>query len=251
MRVLIVDDEPPARRGVALRLRKFPHVHIVGQCSDGRSAVRKILELKPDVVFLDVQMPGMDGFDVLRALDQQDLPYIIFLTAYEQYALRAFEVHALDYLLKPVDDERFTAAVERATRLTQPAAHSRNLEGLIRMLGDEPRKYRSHFVVRTGTRIQIVPVSDVEWIAADGDYAQLRARGRTYLLRETMSALQAQLDPAAFLRIHRSRIVRTASITELRGVDNGEYEVTLADGSRHRSSRTYAAGLEAWLAGQL
>jgi two-component system LytT family response regulator len=163
---LIVDDEPLARRGVALRLEKCTDVEIVGECGDGTSAVEKIVELSPDVVFLDVQMPGMDGFEVLRTLPKEKLPGVIFLTAYEQHALRAFEVHALDYLLKPVDDERFAAAVDRARKLVDSALRTAITERILRMLDRNPEKYVSRFTVRTGSRIQIVLAEDVEWIGA-------------------------------------------------------------------------------------
>ncbi len=247
MRVLIVDDEPLARRGVRVRLRKCADIEIVGECGDGLSAVEKILELSPDVVFLDVQMPGMDGFEVLRSLPHQNLPNVIFLTAYEQHALRAFEVHALDYLLKPVDDRRFSTAVDRARKLADSTSKTQMAERILKMLGRESEKYVSRFVVRTGSRIQIVLADDTEWIAAAGDYTELHVHGRSHLLRETMNSLEQKLDPAKFLRIHRSRIVQTGCILELRLIDNREYLVKLSDGSEHRSSRGYALRLEKWL----
>jgi two-component system LytT family response regulator len=247
MRVLIVDDEPLARRGVHVRLRKCADIEIVGECGDGLSAVEKILDLSPDLVFLDVQMPGMDGFEVLRSLSQEHLPSVIFLTAYEQHALRAFEVHALDYLLKPVDDLRFSAAVDRARKLVDSTSKTQMAERILKLLGRQSEKYVSRFVVRTGSRIQIVLAEDTEWIGAAGDYAELHVHGRSHLLRETMHCLEQKLDPARFLRIHRSRIVRTSCILELRSIDNREYRVTLSDGSEHRSSRSYARRLEEWL----
>jgi len=247
VRALIVDDEPLARRGVSLRLRKLADIEIVGECGDGLSAVKKILDLSPDIVFLDVQMPGMDGFEVLRALPKDNLPGVIFLTAYEQHALKAFEVHALDYLLKPVDDQRFAAAVDRARKLADSASKTRMAERILQMLGRDSEKYTSRFTLRTGSRIQFVLADEVDWIGAAGDYAELHVRGRSHLLRETMGSLEQQLDPARFLRIHRSRIVRKACIVELRGIENREYAVKLSDGSEHRSSRTYADRLEAWL----
>ncbi|HTU45553.1 MAG TPA: LytTR family DNA-binding domain-containing protein [Bryobacteraceae bacterium] len=247
MRVLIVDDEPLARRGVRVRLRKCVDIEIVGECGDGLSAVEKILSLSPDLVFLDVQMPGMDGFEVLRSLPAEILPSVIFLTAYEQHALRAFEVHALDYLLKPVDDRRFSAAVDRARKLVDLTSKTQMAERILKMLGQESEQYVSRFVVRTGSRIQVVLAEDTEWIGAAGDYTELHVHGRSHLLRETMNFLEQKLDPARFLRIHRSRIVRTGCILELRGIDNREYLVKLSDGSEHRSSRSYARRLEEWL----
>ena len=247
MRVLIVDDEPLARRGVALRLKIFRDVEIVGECGDGSSAVRKILELSPDVVFLDVQMPGMDGFEVLKALPHEDLPLVIFMTAYEQHALRAFDVHALDYLLKPVDDERFRTAVQRARQVREAGARTEMTERIVHLLEEKSGKYVSRFPVRVGSRIQVVLTDDIQWIAAAGDYAELHSGGRSHLLRVTMNALEQQLDPAQFLRIHRSRIVRVGCVRELRAIDNREYLVKLSDGSEHRSSRRYADSLDNWL----
>jgi two-component system, LytTR family, response regulator len=247
VRALIVDDEPLARRGVAVRLQKCRDVEIVDECGDGASAVESILSLSPDIVFLDVQMPGMDGFEVLRALPKEDLPAVIFLTAYEQHAVRAFDVHALDYLLKPVDDERFAAALERARKLVDSASKTAIAERILRMLGRDSGEYVTRFTVRTGSRIQIVLAEDVEWIGAAGDYAELHSHGRSHLLRETMSSLERTLDPAKFLRIHRSRIVRADRILELRAIENREFTVKLSDGSEHRSSRTYAEQLENWL----
>ena len=250
MRALIVDDEPLARRGVILRLGKHKDVEVVGECGDGESAVQRILELSPDVVFLDVQMPGMDGFEVLRALPSGNLPAVVFLTAYEQHAVRAFEVHALDYLLKPVDDERFAAAVERVRQRMSASSRMKMADRLIQMLEQTTGKYVSRFTVKTGTRIQVVPVDDILWIGAAGDYAELHAGNRAHLLRETMSVLEEKLDPAKFMRIHRSRIVRSDGIVELNSIENREFTVKLSDGSEHRSSRTYADQLEKWMASE-
>src|ERR1044072_4522545 len=243
MRTLIVDDEPLARRGILLRLRKFKDIEVVGECGDGASAVKKILMLAPDLVFLDVQMPEMDGFEVLRALPADAVPAVIFVTAYEQHAVPAFEVHALDYLVKPLDDERFLAAVNRALKLGQTQVSN----NVLRMLAARSGSYVSRFPVRTGQRIHIVPTEEIDWISASGDYVELHARGKIYLLLETMNSLQQKLDPAMFVRIHRSRIVRGDFIRELRLIDNREYIVKLSDGSEHRSSRTYADQLDGWL----
>jgi two-component system, LytTR family, response regulator len=248
MRALIVDDEPLARRGVVLRLRAFADIEIIGECNNGPAAVRKILELAPDLVFLDVQMPGMDGFEVLRALPAAAMPTVIFLTAHEQHALRAFEVHALDYLLKPIDDARFAAAVGRARRMLEATARASAAERVLQMLARTGEKKATRFAVQTGSRIQVVPAEDVDWIAASGDYVALHVNGRSHLVRETMNSLERRLDTTEFLRIHRSRFVQARRIVELRAIDNREFIVRLADGSEHRSSRTYAERLENWLA---
>ena len=247
MRALIVDDEPLARRGVILRLRKFRDVEIVGECGDGQSAVERILERSPDVVFLDIQMPGMDGFEVLRALPIENMPAVIFLTAYEQHVLRAFDVHALHYLLKPVDDIRFATAIGRARDLVDSTLKADMAQRVLKMLSRTSEGYASRFTVQTGTRIQIIVADDVEWIGAAGDYVELHVNGRSFLVRETMSSLEQRLDPAKFLRIHRSRIVQSKGIVELRSIENREFALKLSDGSEHRSSRTYADRLERWL----
>ncbi len=247
MRVLIVDDEPLARRGVSARLRKFSDVEIVGECADGASAVESILSLAPDLVFLDIQMPEIDGFDVIRALQTERLPAIIFLTAHDEHALRAFDVHALDYLLKPLDDERFSAAVNRAREQLDTTRKADLVGQMLRSLDQDSGCYASRFVVRVGSRIQIVLVEDLEWIAGAGDYSELHTANATHLLRETMSSLEQKLDPAKFTRIHRSRILRLDQILELRSIENREYIVKLRDGSQHRSSRTYADRFDRWL----
>lgn len=248
MRVLIVDDEPLARRGVIARFKHFGDVEVVGQCGDGASAVSKILELLPDLVFLDVQMPGMDGFEVLRTLPRESLPSVIFLTAHEQHALKAFEVHAVDYLLKPIDDERFAVAIQRARRLTDSQSKAQFDERILQLLDDNHGKYASLFAVRSGSRIQVVFAENIEWVGTAGDYTELHVRGQLHLLRETMNSLEQRLDPAQFIRIHRSRIVRLKCVRELRAIGNREYVVTLSDGTEHRTSRSYASQLESWLA---
>ncbi len=248
MRAVIVDDEPLARDGVLLRLQKFRDVEVVAECEDGSSAIEKILELSPDLVFLDVQMPDMNGFEVLRALPRESLPEVIFLTAYEHHAVRAFEVHALDYLLKPVDDERFAAAIERARLATRTDSQVRSVERLLQLLKHESADYAKRFPVKVGGRIQVVRTQDIDWIAAAGDYVELHSKGRSHLLHETMNSMEHKLDPQQFLRIHRSRIVRLELIEEARSIDNREYMVRLSEGSEHRSGRTYAERLESWLA---
>lgn len=248
MRAVVVDDEPLAREGVLIRLRKFQDIEVVAECEDGSSAVEKIMELSPDLLFLDVQMPDMDGFEVLRALPKERLPEVIFLTAYEHHAVRAFEVHALDYLLKPVDDERFAAAIEHARKVIQDDSKLEMADRLLQVLKQEPRNYVSRFPVRVGSRIQVIRTHDIDWIAAAGDYVELHCGERSHLLHETMSSMEQKLSPQEFLRIHRSRIVRLELIEEARGIDNREYLVRLSDGSEHRSGRTFAARLEDWLA---
>lgn len=247
MRAVIVDDEPLARDGVLLRLEKFRDVEVVAECEDGSSAIEKIVQLSPDLVFLDVQMPDMDGFEVLRALPQESLPDVIFLTAYEHHAVRAFEIHALDYLLKPIDDERFVSAIERAREIFQTNRKLQTAERLMQLLQQESPSHVSRFPVKIGTRIQVVRTQDIDWVAAAGDYVELHSKGRCHLLHETMNSIEQKLDAQQFLRIHRSRIVRVELIEAAESIDNREYLVRLSDGSAHRSGRTYADRLENWL----
>jgi two-component system LytT family response regulator len=247
VRVLIVDDEPLARMGVVHRLRQFNDVEIVGECGDGASAVERIMERSPDVVFLDIQMPDMDGFEVLQSLPNETLPAVIFLTAYQQHLLRAFDVNALHYLIKPVDDARFAEAVSRARHLVDSKLRADTAQQVIKMLSGAPHRYASRLTVRTGSRIQIVAAEDIEWVGAAGDYVELHVNGCSFLVRETMASLEQRLDPSQFIRIHRSRIVRSQRIIELRSIENREFTVKLSDGSEHRSSRTYADRVEQWL----
>lgn len=248
MRVLIIDDEPLARRGIALRLKRHPDIEVVGESCDGVEALRDILRLAPDLVFLDVQMPGMNGFEVLRALPDNKMPYVVFLTAFEEYAIHAFEVHALDYLLKPINDKRFTAMLEYVKDRVHTAASRGGDERMKGFLEQQASFSESSFAIRTGLRTRIVLQEDVLWISAAGDYVELHARtGAAHLLRGTMNALEKRLDSAKFIRIHRSRIVRRDQIAELLSEDNGEYVIKLHDGSEHRCSRTYSPMLMAWL----
>lgn len=243
--VVIVDDEPLARRGVRARLASFDELEIVAECPDGVSAVDAIQRLSPDVVFLDVQMPGMTGFEVLQALNGTRLPTVIFLTAYDTYALRAFEVHALDYLLKPIDDDRFKAAVERALRqLSLEQADS--LESRLRSLLDQQDSgsYTDRFAVKTGRRVVFVHADEIDWIEAAGDYASLHVGRRTHLVRETLQNLEKRLDPTRFVRIHRSTIVATSRVHEMESLPNHEFRVRLADGTELRASRTYSTAFE-------
>ena len=245
-RVLIVDDEPLARDGVRINLEEQADFEIVGEAGNGEEAVEAIRELRPDVVFLDVQMPGLDGFGVLDALAGEPLPQIVFVTAYDQFALQAFEAHALDYLLKPFDEERFLKSLERVRQ--QLRSHRRGeledrLVSLLEELGDRPR-YLERFVVRSGGKILILRAEDVDWIEAAANYVKLHVSGRVYLMRETMTRLEQGLDPEHFVRIHRSTIVRVDRIRMLEPLFQGDYVVVLQDGARLPTSRTYRDNLQ-------
>lgn len=250
IRTLVVDDEPLARRGICTRLRPVPYVEVVGQCENGREALDAIRTRAPDLVFLDVQMPGLDGFDVLQAVGPDAMPGVIFVTAYDQHALRAFDVHALDYLLKPIDDDRFYRALGRVyAHYTQrrDSALGRRLSALLADVRPaEAERPAQRFVIKTGGRIFFVMADEIDWVEAAGDYVGLHVGPKTHLLRETMAAMQDRLDPRLFLRIHRSAIVNADRIAELRPHSNGEYRIRLHDGTELKSSRSYREQLQAF-----
>lgn len=246
IRALIVDDEPLAREGVRLHLEAQPDVEIVGEARDGEEAVEMITALHPDLVFLDVQMPGLDGFGVVEAVGVEAMPSVIFVTAYDQFALRAFDAHAVDYLLKPFDAERLNTAVEGARNAIRGKRRNEVEERLVALLGELRGKgqFLERIVVRSGGRILILRIEDVEWLEAASNYVRIHAGGREYLLRETMTNLETKLDPAHFVRIHRSTIVRLDRIKELEPLFQGDYVLILEDGTRLTSSRGYRDRLQ-------
>jgi two-component system, LytTR family, response regulator len=239
-RVLIVDDEPLARRRLKSLLKSEPSVEIAGESEDGEAALEAIRRLRPDLVFLDVQMPGLDGFDVIELLKPDECPAVIFVTAYDRYAMRAFDVHAVDYLLKPFERGRLRKALDRAAALTGGEA------GRLRALVDTVRAGQPlrRFLVKSAGRVYAVRVDDVESLEAAGHYVELRTAAATHLVRDSIAAVEQRLDPVRFVRIHRSAIVNVDKVKELRPAFHGEYEVILAAGRRLRCSRTYAADLQ-------
>jgi len=243
LRALIVDDEPIARRRIRRLLRDVGEIEIAGECGDGRSALDAIDATSPDVVFLDVQMPGLDGFDVVRQLHPDRKPAIVFVTAFDRYALRAFEVHAVDYLLKPVAPARLRLAVDRARERVERGTNQRGLAGLLRELRDAPR-HLARLAVRARGRIVMVDVDAIDWIQAADNYVTVHANGREHLLRETLAALGRQLDPNRFVRIHRSTIVAVDRIVELRPSSHGDFDVQLRDGTRLTLSRSWREHVE-------
>jgi two-component system, LytTR family, response regulator len=253
VRVLIVDDEPLAREGLRVELSSDPEVEIVGECAHGRDAVSAIQEQSPDLVFLDVQMPVLDGFGVVEAVGTGRMPVVIFATAYDEYALRAFEAHALDYLLKPVESERLAAALTRAKEQIgnkNAAALGRQLAGLLQELkaGREGQELRGSYLERVAVkkkgRIIFMEADDIDWVESQDNYVLLHQGRESHLLRETMSTLEGRLDPSKFLRIRRSTLVNVRRIKELLPLFNGEYSIVLQDGTQLRSSRRYRKNLD-------
>jgi two-component system LytT family response regulator len=248
LRTAIVDDEPLARERIRELLRGHDGISIVAECADGESAVAAIAREAPDLVFLDIQMPELDGFGVLEALGAARLPGVVFVTAFDEYAVRAFEAGALDYLLKPVTPERFESALARASdRLRRRGAgDDPALRELLERLRAE-RGYATRLVARDGVKVSFVRVADVDWIDSAGNYARLHVGPRAHLVRETLKSLEARLDPAEFVRVHRSAIVRVERIAALEPYFHGEYIVTLSDGTRLSASRSYSARLRSLL----
>ncbi len=246
---MIVDDEPPARRNLRALLKRDPEIELVRECGNGRDAVAAIRSLAPDLVFLDVQMPELDGFEVLDRLAGQPLPVIIFVTAYDQYALRAFEVSALDYLLKPFSDERFGKAIEQAKRLLAQQDASEVGRKILQLMGareldlNAPR-YLTRLMVKTTGRVVFVRTDEIDWIEAYDNYVRLHTGGKAHLLRQTMNELEASLNPERFARIHRSTIVNLDRIRELHPHFNGESVVILHDGTELKLSRSRRENLE-------
>jgi two-component system LytT family response regulator len=247
---LVVDDETLARRRLARLLRREPDVEIVGECRDGAEAVAVIEAEHPDLVFLDVQMPELDGFEVLDALDLARPPVVVFVTAYDQYALRAFDANALDYLLKPFEDERFQETLRRAREYLEGQRTRGDQATRLRALVEARRAERpflTRIAVRAQGRVVFLPVGDIEWLEAADNYVRLHTGAGAFLIRETMAAVETRLDPGQFLRIHRSAIVNLNRITEVQPWFHGEHVVVLRHGTRLRSSRTYAPELKRML----
>lgn len=252
VRVLIVDDEELARQRLHRLLAAEQDVEVIGEAPDGVQAVDAIRRLMPDLVFLDVQMPEVDGFAVLERLRPQPPPAIIFVTAHDDYALRAFDVHAVDYLRKPFDAARFKEAFARARqRLAGSGAadQARKIDALLAQVEAQPPRSRERLMVRTDGRLYFVRIDDIDWIEAAGNYVKLHVGRDTHLMRETMMGIEKMLDPTRFLRIHRSAIVNLDRVREMQPWFSGEYTVILRDGTQLRLSRVYRERLETWMHG--
>lgn len=261
LKVIVVDDEPLARKGISVRLAEFSELNIVAECANGQEAVSAIKAHQPDVVFLDVEMPGLDGFAVLKQLQDQaiELPYIVFVTAYDHYAFNAFEVNALDYILKPVETGRLQQAVEKVLKFNQVQdshKHKGQLaEVVAKLTGDDTgnilqrldnalpvvnERFPEAISIKDSGEITRVPVSAIEWVDAAGDYMCIHTRdGHTHILRRTMKELEQELDPRLFVRVHRSAIVNVNTIAKLQMLANGEHQLMLTNGQAVKVSRSY------------
>ena len=249
LRIVLADDEPLVRERLRALVAARADCALVAECADGAEAVDVIEREQPNLALLDVQMPELDGFEVLDALAEDRRPAVIFVTAYDEYAVRAFEVNAVDYLLKPIERSRFDAAIDRVARRGTRAGTGHPDEGLRALLDELRRKrgYATRLVVRDGSRVSFVPAADIDWIDASGNYARLHAGSRAHLLRETLKSLEARLDPERFVRVHRSAIVNIERITAMEPYFHGEYVLTLRDGTKVTSSRTCSGRLKEML----
>ncbi len=263
IRAIIVDDEPLARRGLELRLDSFKDFQIVAQCANGREALEAIVEHAPDLMFLDIEMPGIDGFEVLRRIPQTSMPMVVFVTAFDRYAIEAFDAHALDYLLKPLVDERLERTLAHVREQFAQRKSVKHREQLVALLasvtgagqldaeellarGAEgiPRRFPDVLPIRLGRETVRLPVASIEWVDAAGDYMCVHAEGRTHVVRATMKQFEERLDPVDFQRIHRSTIVNIRRIRKLKPHTNGEYFLTLEGGHELKLSRSYRDRLE-------
>lgn len=257
IRTIIVDDESLARRGLSIRLEKFDDIEVITECKNGREALSAIEEYSPDLVFLDIQMPGIDGFEVVHKMQGDAMPLVVFVTAFDQYAVDAFEIHAVDYVLKPVEDERLSIAIERVRHhLSQQDTqdHKKRLMDLItNITGQSPsqidemlasgelpgEKYPDKIAVKDRGETTLVPSKDIAWVEAAGDYMCIHANDQVHVLRSTMKNLESKLNPNNFQRIHRSTIVNLEKIEKVCSHINGEYYLVLKGGSRLKMSRSY------------
>lgn len=255
---IIVDDEALARRGLKYRLTGIEDIELAGEARNGREALEMIKALSPDLVFLDIQMPGMDGFDVLRALSEDEMPTIVFVTAFDEYAVQAFEANALDYLLKPIEDERLAEALDRVRKVSRQKNAVKHKNSLLRLVGQitgEPvhsmKEIRAKGVdrlkkteppklaIRDGGNTTWIPQNEIDWIDAAGDYMCVHSKGETYILRMTMKKLEQELDPEILQRVHRSTIVNIKQVRAMQSHINGEYFLTLQNGHTLKLSRSY------------
>jgi len=245
MRIIVAEDEPLARTRIVRLLKSDPQIEIVAQCATGLDTLQAIRRKRPDLIFLDVQMPEMDGFEVLAALEKKEIPYVIFVTAFEQYALRAFELYALDYLLKPFNEARLLKALTRARneieRTKQGEIHARLL-ALLEEFRARPKQI-SRIVIKEDSRAWLLKVDDIDWIKAEAKYVRIRCGKKTHLVRRSLVQLESDLDPAMFVRVHRSFIVNLERVKEIETLASGEIRIQMQDGTLLPVSRSYRKNL--------
>lgn len=255
IKVLIVDDEPLAREGVSLRLAQEEDIDIIGECANGSDAIRAILSLQPDLVFLDIKMPKVNGFDVVHAVGVEHMPPVIFLTAYDEYAVEAFNTHAVDYLLKPIENERFreslrhareqilkNAIAERSEQLTELLTKTQGLKSTHTPTQHNQKTIQpsnERLVIRSNGHVYLLESKDIYWIEAEGDYVSVHTPQKTHLVRETMKNMEARLQAQGFQRVHRSSIVNLTYVRELISLDSGDYQIILRDNTSVKLSRNY------------
>lgn len=245
VRALIADDEPLARERLRMLLANEDWLEVIEEVGDGMGAITAIQKLRPDLVFLDIQMPGATGFEVIDAIGADDMPHVVFVTAYDKYALKAFDVHAIDYLLKPFDKDRFKSGLAKARQQLEKRPAEELERRLLELVQDlRPSTKMDRFVIKSGGRVFFIRAEDIDWIEAAGNYVKLHVGNEAHLFRETMNALEARLNPATFYRIHRSHIVNIERVRELQPWFNGEYVVFLKDNTRLTLSRGYREKLQ-------
>jgi len=256
LKAIIVDDEELARQGLSMRIEQYEDLEIVAECRNGKEAIAAIIEHEPDVVFLDIQMPGMTGFEVINEVQSDVMPMVIFVTAYDAFAIDAFKVHAIDYLLKPVEGERLARAIDRTKQQREQKIAVPEKQKLLELAVSLTGKSASaigelldseedivdradRLAIKDGSSITFVPVKDIDWIDAAGDYMCVHAKNETHIMRTTMKELEAKLDPSIFQRVHRSTIVNTERVVKVSSHINGEFHLTLSCGSSLKMSRSY------------
>ncbi len=250
IRTLVVDDEPLARQRVISLLKNHSEIHLIGECRNGEEAVAAINSKQPDLIFLDIEMPGLDGFGVVSNIDLKYKPFIIFATAYNQYALKAFDIHAIDYLLKPFDDERFDESLEIAKKqiqLKQGSSFNNKLMKLMNEFNTQPDQFKRQFKIKLRGREKFVKTEELHYIEAEGNYLMLHHDNGRDLFRSTMSSIEKELNPNRFLRIHRSYFVNTIYVKSIRYISNNEYKVNLKNGVEIVSGRSYKDAIKSYL----
>jgi two-component system, LytTR family, response regulator len=250
LRLLIVDDEPLIRAGIRECLSHVDRIEVVGECGSGAEAMQAIASQQIDLVLLDVQMQDLTGLDVVEKIGPAHMPPVVFITAYDEYAVKAFELNAVDYLLKPFDNSRLRASVERARERIAERRNTSLADQLQALLNSRARRWPERIIVRDGERFDFVPVESIEWIESANNYVQVHCGPRHHLLAESLSSLESRLNPARFLRIHRGRIVNLSRIVAVHSLLNGTYEVELHSGTRLTSGRQYKAAVQAVIRNQ-